>query len=105
MILSLLNQLFHDALAFTKAKLAERAFKQRQLKALNKHGFDVKCPGCNSWMNTDKTAIAVVETEEHWHYLCKCGHRSAWYLGAPCPIHDPDYKYQNDNPLFVDERA
>lgn len=105
MILSIILQTLHHAHMWAKSKLSERAAKRRQLKTINKHGFDLKCPCCNRWMNTDQTVVAVKETAEHWHYLCNCGHHSAWFLGAPCPLYDPNYQYDNENPLFVDTRA
>lgn len=105
MLFNLLSQIFRDARTWVKVVIAQRNFERRHLKTLTAHGFDVKCPGCNRWINTYQTAIAIAETDMHLHYLCKCGHRSAWRLDTPFPIHDHTYQYDNKNPLFVDERA
>lgn len=69
----------------------QKSSERRQEKTLIKHGFDCSCPGCNKWMLTEKTIVEQSETEMHWHFLCECGHKSAWRLDGICPMLDPSY--------------
>lgn len=81
--------------------LAKRAYLKKKEQTLSKFGWDCTCPGCKRLMHTDETVAAFHETDMHWHYLCKCGYRSAWHLYGPVPMYDPSYTYKNLNPLGV----
>lgn len=105
MIKSILIQLFKAAHAAVKRKLEACAERKRRDDALNTYGWDAKCPACQKWMHRNDLVIACQVTDMHWHYLCRCGHRSAWRLDGPCPMHDSSYVYKNENPLFVDVRV
>ncbi len=105
MALSLFVQLLKDAHAALKRYCERRREAKRRDDTLSKYGWDAKCPGCMQWMHRNDLVIAHQATDMHWHYLCRCGHRSAWRLDGPCPMHDPSYEYTNENPLFVDVRV
>lgn len=46
--------------------------KQRK-KALDRYGWESKCPGCARLMHADGTVVRFRDTGRHWHYLCQCG--------------------------------
>jgi len=51
---------------------ARQAKKQRK-EALDRYGWETKCPGCERPMHADDTVVRFRDTDYHWHYLCQCG--------------------------------
>jgi hypothetical protein len=100
MLLSLLVQALRDLHAAIIKELRRRAEKDRKEEALSKYGWDCNCPGCKGLMHTNDLVVAVHETDMHWHYLCKCGFRSAWLLDGPVPRYDSSYVYKTVPPVL-----
>ena len=76
----------------------KRRLAKKELATLTKLGWECTCPGCKRLMHTNNLVTAFRESENHWHYDCKCGFVSAWRLDVPCPMYDPSYKEELNVP-------
>ena len=86
----------------------KRIVKARHNKALEKYGWDGRCPKCECFIHGDGCAKVEAVTTWHWIYRCDCGEQSAWFVGMLFPVYDngkrgyPDWKselYRNINIL------
>lgn len=50
-----------------------RQKEKERREALDRYGWEAKCPGCHRPMHADDTVVRFRDTNNHWHYLCRCG--------------------------------
>lgn len=79
-------------LDWLRQKSADRQERQKRERAMEKHGWDGKCPHCQTWLHTHEESKCVEATVDHWEYECgNCHGRSRWLLYFMLPVFDEDF--------------
>jgi hypothetical protein len=82
--------LFKRIAYWIELRAGRRAEEKARREALERHGCDLKCPHCGTWMHTHPETTCAGNSDYEYTYRCgHCDHTSEWLFGiAPCPILD-----------------
>jgi len=66
-----------------KRWIAKRKENKRKQLILERCGCICYCPGCKDILQESHTECIDTDLVR---YKCRCGYKSSWFFGAPCPI-------------------